>query len=285
MKPQDIPLTECLKDTVARFLPHWNDVIAPEVKAGKRVIIVAHGNTIRALVKYLDNVSEKDIVGAEHSHRHSAGLRTGRRPEAAQALLPRRPGEGEQAAAAVAAQARAKSLNAERVHKSGSADFRRRLRCVRSRTVLRSRQRPLPRIELEELRGRIEAVAKAAHRVRGVEAPKPPMRSRDSERAISETNRKLYHLSGQRREGQQLAVQAAGAIARTRGEYRAGAAGAGPAPLPAIPERPVRSDQARPQPRGPQRNRTPVALPRLRFARPRRTASPASRQPCAIWTS
>jgi len=63
MNPQDVPVTECLKDTVARFLPYWNDVIAPDVKAGKRVIIVAHGNTIRALVKYLDNVSEKDIVG------------------------------------------------------------------------------------------------------------------------------------------------------------------------------------------------------------------------------
>ena len=63
MKPGDIPVTECLKDTVARFLPHWNEVIAPDVRAGRRVVIVAHGNTIRALVKYLDNVSEKDIVG------------------------------------------------------------------------------------------------------------------------------------------------------------------------------------------------------------------------------
>jgi 2,3-bisphosphoglycerate-dependent phosphoglycerate mutase len=63
MKAQDIPVTECLKDTVARFLPHWNEVIAPDVKAGKRVLVAAHGNTIRALVKYLDNVSEKDIVG------------------------------------------------------------------------------------------------------------------------------------------------------------------------------------------------------------------------------
>ena len=63
MPARDIPLTECLKDTVARFLPHWNDVIAPQVKAGKRIIVVAHGNTIRALVKYLDNVSEGDIVG------------------------------------------------------------------------------------------------------------------------------------------------------------------------------------------------------------------------------
>lgn len=63
MTRQDVPVTECLKDTVARFLPHWNEVIAPDVRAGKRVILVAHGNTIRALVKYLDNVSEKDIVG------------------------------------------------------------------------------------------------------------------------------------------------------------------------------------------------------------------------------
>ncbi len=58
----DLPLTECLKDTVARFMPYWNDVIAPQVKSGKRVIVVAHGNTLRALVKYLDNVSESDIV-------------------------------------------------------------------------------------------------------------------------------------------------------------------------------------------------------------------------------
>jgi len=62
MKESEIPLSECLKDTVARFLPYWNEVVAPQVQAGKRVIVVAHGNTIRALVKYLDNVSEKDIV-------------------------------------------------------------------------------------------------------------------------------------------------------------------------------------------------------------------------------
>lgn len=57
-----LPLTECLKDTVARFLPYWHDVIAPTVKLGKRVLIAAHGNSLRALVKYLDNVSDKDIV-------------------------------------------------------------------------------------------------------------------------------------------------------------------------------------------------------------------------------
>ena len=57
------PLTECLKDTVARFLPYWDETIAPAVRAGKRVLIAAHGNSLRALVKYLDNVSDEDIVG------------------------------------------------------------------------------------------------------------------------------------------------------------------------------------------------------------------------------
>lgn len=60
--PKDIPATECLKDTVARFIPYWENTIAPEVKKGKKVIITAHGNSLRALVKYLDNVSEKDIL-------------------------------------------------------------------------------------------------------------------------------------------------------------------------------------------------------------------------------
>lgn len=58
----EVPLTECLKDTVARFLPLWETEIAPAVKAGRRVLITAHGNSIRALVKYLDKVSETDIV-------------------------------------------------------------------------------------------------------------------------------------------------------------------------------------------------------------------------------
>jgi 2,3-bisphosphoglycerate-dependent phosphoglycerate mutase len=60
--PQELPLTECLKDTVERFLPYWHDTIAPTVASGKRVIISAHGNSLRALVKYLDNISEKDIL-------------------------------------------------------------------------------------------------------------------------------------------------------------------------------------------------------------------------------
>jgi 2,3-bisphosphoglycerate-dependent phosphoglycerate mutase len=62
MDAKDIPLTECLKDTVARFLPYWHETIAPAIKKGKRVIIAAHGNSLRALVKYLDNVSDEEIV-------------------------------------------------------------------------------------------------------------------------------------------------------------------------------------------------------------------------------
>ncbi len=63
MNPLDIPLTECLKDTVERVMPFWNDAIAPAIKLGKRVVIAAHGNSIRALVKYLDNIGDNDIVG------------------------------------------------------------------------------------------------------------------------------------------------------------------------------------------------------------------------------
>jgi 2,3-bisphosphoglycerate-dependent phosphoglycerate mutase len=58
----ELPLTESLKDTVARFLPYWHESIAPDVKAGKQVLIAAHGNSLRALVKYLDNVPEQEIV-------------------------------------------------------------------------------------------------------------------------------------------------------------------------------------------------------------------------------
>ena len=62
LPPSELPLTESLKDTVARFLPYWNQTIAPQVRAGNRVLIAAHGNSLRALVKYLDNVSEPEIV-------------------------------------------------------------------------------------------------------------------------------------------------------------------------------------------------------------------------------
>jgi 2,3-bisphosphoglycerate-dependent phosphoglycerate mutase len=63
LKPEDIPLTECLKDTVARVMPVWNESIAPAIRAGKRIVIAAHGNSIRALVKYLDNIADDAIVG------------------------------------------------------------------------------------------------------------------------------------------------------------------------------------------------------------------------------
>ena len=59
----EIPLTECLKDTVARFVPYWENTIAPTIKEGKKVLIAAHGNSIRALVKYLDQISDEEIVG------------------------------------------------------------------------------------------------------------------------------------------------------------------------------------------------------------------------------
>jgi 2,3-bisphosphoglycerate-dependent phosphoglycerate mutase len=59
----EVPLTECLKDTVARVLPCWNDTLAPALRAGLRIVVAAHGNSIRALVKYLDGISDSDIVG------------------------------------------------------------------------------------------------------------------------------------------------------------------------------------------------------------------------------
>ena len=62
LKAQDIPLTECLKDTVDRVIPFWTESIAPAIKAGKRIVVAAHGNSIRALIKYLDHVSNADIV-------------------------------------------------------------------------------------------------------------------------------------------------------------------------------------------------------------------------------
>ena len=62
LDPQEIPLTECLKDTVDRVLPYWNQMIAPAVRAGKRVLIASHGNSLRALIKYLDKISDEAIV-------------------------------------------------------------------------------------------------------------------------------------------------------------------------------------------------------------------------------
>ena len=63
LKPEQIPLSECLKDTVARVMPFWQESMAPAIKAGKRIVVAAHGNSIRALVKYLDNIGDDDIVG------------------------------------------------------------------------------------------------------------------------------------------------------------------------------------------------------------------------------
>jgi 2,3-bisphosphoglycerate-dependent phosphoglycerate mutase len=63
LAPDDIPFTECLKDTVARFLPYWHETIAPTIRSGQRVVIAAHGNSLRSLVKYLDHISDDEIVG------------------------------------------------------------------------------------------------------------------------------------------------------------------------------------------------------------------------------
>ena len=63
LDPADIPDTECLKDTVERVMTYWNEVLAPAIKAGQQVLVVAHGNSLRALVKYLDGISDEDIVG------------------------------------------------------------------------------------------------------------------------------------------------------------------------------------------------------------------------------
>ena len=62
LSAEELPLTECLKDTVARFLPLWHETIAPAIQGGKKVLIAAHGNSLRALVKYLDNIPESEIV-------------------------------------------------------------------------------------------------------------------------------------------------------------------------------------------------------------------------------
>jgi 2,3-bisphosphoglycerate-dependent phosphoglycerate mutase len=63
LRPDEVPLTECLGDTVERFLPFWHETIAPAVRSGQRVLIVAHGNSLRALVKYLDQIADEEIVG------------------------------------------------------------------------------------------------------------------------------------------------------------------------------------------------------------------------------
>ena len=63
LKPEDAPATESLKDTVARVVPFWNDSIAPAISRGRRVLVTAHGNSLRALIKHLDHLSDDEIVG------------------------------------------------------------------------------------------------------------------------------------------------------------------------------------------------------------------------------
>src|SRR5690606_19678104 len=63
LDPAEVPMTECLKDTVARVLPFWNETIAPAVRAGRSILVSAHGNSLRALIKHLDGISDTDIVG------------------------------------------------------------------------------------------------------------------------------------------------------------------------------------------------------------------------------
>jgi 2,3-bisphosphoglycerate-dependent phosphoglycerate mutase len=63
LAPEQVPLTECLKDTVARVLPFWHQTLAPQIRSGRRLVLSAHGNSMRALVKYLDGISDEEIVG------------------------------------------------------------------------------------------------------------------------------------------------------------------------------------------------------------------------------
>ena len=76
------PQTECLKDVLLRALPYWYDEIVPDLHAGKVVLVAAHGNSLRAIVKHLDKIGDAEVVGAEHPDRDPAGVRARRRPQA-----------------------------------------------------------------------------------------------------------------------------------------------------------------------------------------------------------
>ena len=91
----DMPDTECLKDVVARMMPYWENEIQADLRDGQVVLVAAHGNSLRALVKHLDGISDDDIAGAQHPDRYAAGLRARRRLPAGHARrsLPR-PGSG-----------------------------------------------------------------------------------------------------------------------------------------------------------------------------------------------
>ncbi len=80
LPPDALPRTECLADVVRRLLPYWEDVIVPDLRGGRTVLVAAHGNSLRALVKHLDGISDADIAGAEHPHRDPAGLPARRGP-------------------------------------------------------------------------------------------------------------------------------------------------------------------------------------------------------------
>ena len=84
---QQLPLTECLKDTVERFLPCWHEAIAPSIRSGKKVLIAAHGNSLRALVKYLEDVPDEQDCRSQHSNRRADGAGTRREPEIDSSLL------------------------------------------------------------------------------------------------------------------------------------------------------------------------------------------------------
>ncbi|MBS1262690.1 MAG: 2,3-bisphosphoglycerate-dependent phosphoglycerate mutase [Calditrichaeota bacterium] len=108
LDPDEIPLTECLKDTVARFLPYWHDTLAPAIRSGKRVLISAHGNSLRALVKYLDNVSDEDIPGLNIPTGIPLVYKLDENLEPADRFYIGDPEQVKQAQAAVAAQGKAK---------------------------------------------------------------------------------------------------------------------------------------------------------------------------------
>ena len=92
LRPEELPATESLKTTLDRVLPYWNERLAPELKAGRNVLVVAHGNSLRALVKMLDGMSDADIVEFNIPTGVPISLRAGREPEAEIAPLPRRSG-------------------------------------------------------------------------------------------------------------------------------------------------------------------------------------------------
>ncbi len=108
LKESELPLTECLKDTVARVLIHWNETVVPQIKAGKRVIIAAHGNSLRALVKYLDNISDEDIVHSNIPTGMPLVYELDQNLKAVKHYYLGDPAEVEKAMAAVASQGKAK---------------------------------------------------------------------------------------------------------------------------------------------------------------------------------